>query len=175
MQVLSENSERPVSQLAETDGLIDRLHRDEVGVQEVKHLKIVVEESKKLMTIQFNDTNFYFQVDVHVTSCSSSGVPLERMQPSITSHQTKNLKDPNFSWDYYNIIKILWSLKRSKDLNFPWWGGNSKKFFFNIILRETLCEPQSEKFIPLGISEDSSHEISARLVQTKNHQKPFEW
>ena len=38
MQVLPENSERPVSKLAETNGLIDWLDRDEVDVEEVQHL-----------------------------------------------------------------------------------------------------------------------------------------
>ena len=38
MQVLSQNSERPVSKLAEPNGLVDWLERDEVDVEEVKYL-----------------------------------------------------------------------------------------------------------------------------------------
>ena len=39
MQVLSKNSERPVSKLAETNGFIDWLHRDKVDMEKVKHLE----------------------------------------------------------------------------------------------------------------------------------------
>ena len=53
-----------------------------------------------------NYFSFYF-IFSYVTSCSSSGVPLESLHPSITSQETSNLKRSTFTFHGLLMLNIF--------------------------------------------------------------------
>ena len=102
----------PVTQLTKAYGIIDGLHWDKMNMEKVEHLVVVLNQylfcnrvaysrvvtdnliihrvqvchisdlSIRMKSLKISVKTFPFVI---VTSCSSSGVPLERVQPSITS------------------------------------------------------------------------------------------